>query len=104
MKVPTSLLREVFTIEEFLGEGAYGAKYGASQVVKGRFEGRRRVVSSPGGSDLMSSGSVIVRPDVDVAPQSRATRQLTDRTYRVLDVVDGEGLTGPAYRELILGA
>lgn len=102
MKAPRSLLRERITIEPFEGESAYGPRYGDPVVdVPARVEGKRRTVSVAGGDDVISSASATIRPDLTVLPESRVTHGA--RVYRVLDVLDGEGLTGPAYRELVLG-
>lgn len=100
MRVPSSLLRETITIEAFLGAAAYGPKYGPATSVKARVEGRRRAVRTADGTDVIASATAIVRPEVEVTPESRVVHD--GRTYEVLDVLVGEGLTRPAYRELIL--
>ena len=100
MKVPTSLLRETITVEAFLGTGAYGPSYGAAQSLRARVEGKRRVVRKADGTDLISSATATIRPDVTVATESRVTHGAN--VYEVVDVIVGEGLTRPAYLELVL--
>lgn len=101
VKVPTSLLRERITIEPYEGSGAYGPTYGTPVTVKARVEGKRRAIRTSGGVDVISSASATIRPDVTVAPESKVTHE--GRSYEVLDVLIGEGLSGPAYFELVLG-
>lgn len=101
MRVPSSLLPHQVTIEAFQGtSGGAGPVYGAPVAVRARVEGRRRAVRTGAGIDVISSATAIVRPDVAVAVEARLTHR--GRVYEVLDVAEGEGLRGPAYRELIL--
>lgn len=101
MKVPTSLLRERITIEAFEGESAYGPVYGAPVTgVPARFDGQRRVVRKADGTDLVASGTVIVRPDVTITTQSRVT--IGADTYEVVDVLPAEGLARPSHLEVLV--
>lgn len=101
MRVPTALLRERITVEPFEGSGAYGPVYGAAFTLRARVEGRRRAVRTTGGTDVIASATATIRPDAREVPvESKVTHG--DRDYEVLDVILGEGLTGPTYRELIL--
>jgi hypothetical protein len=105
MLVPSSLLRQQATIEPYQGNTGRGPVWGEPVVVRCRFEGKRRVVrrvnAGDSGSDVISSGSVTIRPGLDVPTESRVT--ISARTYEVLDVIVGEGLTRPAYIELMVG-
>lgn len=101
MKVPTALLRQRITIEPFEGESAYGPVYGtAVENIPARFDGQRRTVRKADGTDLIASGTVIVRPDVTVAAQSRVTIDST--VYEVVDVVPGQGLSRPSHLEVLV--
>lgn len=115
MKVPSSLLRQTITIQPFLGTGAYGPRWGDEVTVKARVEGKRRTVRRPDGTDVISTASATIRPDlyVDQSPgaftdtlgtpvplESKATWE--GRDYTVVDVIVGQGLTRAAYWELML--
>lgn len=106
MLVPTSLLRQQVTIEPYQGNTATGPTWGPPVTVRCRFEGKRRTIrranaGTDAGSDVISTGSVTIRPDLDVPTESRAT--VDGHAYEVLDVIVGEGLTQPAYLELLVG-
>lgn len=102
MKIPDAALREVITVEPYRGSGAYGPIYGDAFTLRARVEGRRRAVRNREGVDVISSASATIRPDArEVPAESKVTHDGND--YEVLDVIIGEGLTRPAYRELILG-
>lgn len=106
MRVPRSLLPETLSVEPFLGSTAYGPKYGAAATVRARVEGRRRAVRKGDGSDVIASATATIRPeDVAKVPvESRATwvRDGVTNTYEVADVLAGEGLTRPAFYEVLL--
>jgi hypothetical protein len=104
--VPLSLLRQQVTIELYQGSSMTGPIFGEPVVKPCRFEAKRRVVRRVNaggdiGKDAISTGSVTIRPDVDVPVESKAT--IADRTYEVLEVLTGEGLTRPSYLELLVG-
>lgn len=101
MKVPSSLLRERITVEPYLGSTAYGPKWGTPVQVKARVEGKRRAIKTTDGVDVISTASATIGAEHTFRPESKVTHG--DRAFQVLDVLDGEGLTGPAYRELMLG-
>lgn len=101
MRVPSSLLRRKGTIEPYLGDTARGPRWGSAVAVRGRLEGKRRAVRRADGVDVISSASFTIRPTIEVRPESRVV--VEGRTYEVLDVVVGEGLSSSAYLELVLG-
>jgi len=105
MRVPSSLLRQQATIEPYQGNTGRGPTWGEPVEVRCRFEGKRRVIrrinAGDSGSDVISSGSVTIRPTIEVPTESRVT--IGTRTYEVLDVIVGEGLTRPAWLELLVG-
>ena len=108
MKVPTALLRSRITVEPFQGDSAYGPVYGAPVYdVPARVEGKRRAVRKADGTDVISTASVTVRPDVNVSVESKVTIPhpvtAVDETFEVLEVLTGEGLTRPAYFEVLVG-
>lgn len=100
--IPTSLLPHRITIEPYEGEsGAAGPVYGTSFQARARVEGRRRAVRSANGTDVISSASAIVRPHVNPRPESKVLHD--GRRYEILEVIVGQGLRRPEYRELVLG-
>lgn len=104
--VPRSLLRQQVTIELYQGSSMTGPVFGSPVTKPCRFEAKRRVVKRVNaagdiGADAISSGTVTIRPDLDVPVDSRATIGTT--TYRVLEVLTGEGLTHPSHVELLVG-
>jgi hypothetical protein len=102
VRIPTQLLTTKATVSEYLGDsGVGGPVYGPERDLRGRFDARRRAVKTNAGVDVVSSGSLLVRPDTTVAVSSKVV--IADRSYEVLEVAAPEGLTRPAYRELILG-
>lgn len=106
MKIPRSLLRERLLVEAYAGASGYGPVYSEAVVLRARVEGRRRTVRTSDGTDVIASATATIRPeDVGKVPvQSKATWEHDDTTdtYEVLDVVAGEGLTRPAFYEVIL--
>lgn len=105
MQVPTSLLPDRITIEPYLGSGAYGPSYGDPVTLRARVEGRRRAVRTSGGVDVIGQATATVRPTPAAMAAAAVESKVThgDRTYEVLDVVRGEGLTRLSHLELILG-
>lgn len=99
-RLPSSLLRESITIRDYLGDGADGSVFGPPRTARARFEGRRRAVRTAGGTDVISSGSVAVRPGQEAPVESRV--ECRGRTYEVAEVITLEGLTRPAGYELVL--
>lgn len=101
MRIPSQLLTTTATIADRTGEtGTGGPAYGPTRTVRGRLEARRRLVRTPTGEDLVSTASLLVRPETTVAPDAQVV--VNGRTYVALDVTAPEGLTRPAYREVIL--
>jgi hypothetical protein len=100
VKIPASLLRDEIIVEPYLGNTATGPTYAERRRVKARFEGRRRLVKTLNGGEVISTAAAIVRPEVDVQPESKVT--FGDRTYDVVQVLRGEGLAHPSHFELVL--
>jgi hypothetical protein len=107
MKLPSSLLRQTIAVEPYLGNTASGPRYGTAVNIKARVERRRQVVGSPVGNAGRSGNQVVVasavafvRPDVEIATQSRVTWD--GDTFDVIDVRNGQGLTRPTHLELVL--
>ena len=102
VRVPSSVLRQIVTIEPWLGQtGSGGPAYGTPVTgVRARVERRRRQVRVADGVDVMSTATMFVRPDVQVAEQARVTHD--GRLYTVLEVLDGQALTQRSHREVLL--
>jgi len=90
-------------LEPYEGAGGNGPIYGAEvEDLPCRFEGRRRIVNTADGSEVVSSATVFLRPDAPASPlNSRVT--YGDRVYRVLEELP-QNVPGQAHhREVILG-
>lgn len=84
--IPLAMLPETVTIEAYEGTSGHGgAVYGAAQSVRARFEGKRRLVKKEGGQEFLSSGTLLLRPDVSCPMKSRITRE--GRAYEVVEVL-----------------
>lgn len=91
MPIPTAALRERVSVEAYEASGAYGPSYATAQTaIPARFVGRRRMVRTTTGQDVVSSGSFVFRPGITCPPQSRITRG--SDTYTVLDVAESNDL------------
>ncbi len=94
MPIPTAALRQQVTIEAFTGDGALGPTFSAAgPLTRCRIVGKRRAVRTRAGVDVISSASIIFRPDVSAPAESRITHGAD--TYTVLDVAPSEELTRP---------
>lgn len=113
--IPHAALRQRITVEPFLGTSAYGPRWGDPVTVRARVVGKRRSVRQADGTDIISSASAIIRPDLrfdqvvdemsdgfdqQIPLESRVTWD--DRLFEVIDVLVGQGLTRPEHLELVL--
>ena len=98
--IPSATMDTEAVVELYEGNSSLGAVYGEKSTVRGRFEGKRRQVKRPDGTEIICSGTLKVRPDVDVTMQSRVT--IADRRYIVQEILPGEGLRRTEYLELLL--
>lgn len=71
--VPGWLLRHQISIEPYLGDGAYGPKYGAATVVRCLLDEQTREVRSSTGEQVISSSTAYCPPGTTAPPGSRAT-------------------------------
>lgn len=106
--IPSSLLRQRITVEPYLGDSGYGPRYGDPVPNQpARVEGKRRSIRRPNGTEVISTASITVRPTVDIPVLSRVTapHPVTGAadTFEVLEVLVGQGLTRPAYLEVLVG-
>lgn len=97
--IPSAALRQTITIAPFLGESAYGPRFGAGVTVRARVQGKRRQVRRADGTDVISSATATIRPR-DITPESKVTWD--GRDYTVLDVIVAQGLTRTSHIELVL--
>lgn len=101
MPIATALLPLRVTVEAYIGSGSHGARYATAVTsVPARFVGRRRAVRTTTGTDVISSGSFVFRPDVTVPAESRITNG-TD-TYTVLDTAPAGELRRPHSIEVLV--
>lgn len=108
-RIPSSLLRQRAVIDPYEGEtGDCEPTYGEPVAdVKTRVEGRRRRVVRANGVEVVTVAAAFIRPEVRVggparvpAPEDRFT--CDDRSYEIVEVLDGQGLSHPTHRELLL--
>ena len=100
---PSFLKRHDVTVEEYLGESAYGPRYGAPVVVRGLLEQSIRTVRGQDGEETTSTGTFRTVLDAGIGAEARVT--LPDgRTTTVIAVVphDGGGLPVPNHLEVQL--
>lgn len=98
MVIPSYLLRQRATMEPYLGETAYGPKYGAPVEVPVRLTTGRRVVVNARGEDVVTEAIAYFRPEVQVPELSRVA--CDGRQYVVVSATLHQGPTRPAYLEV----
>lgn len=100
---PAFLLRHDVTVEAYLGESAYGPRYGAPATVRGLLERSIRTVRGQNGEETTASATFRTRLDAGIEAEARVI--LPDgRTTTVIAVVphDGGGLPVPNHLEVQL--
>lgn len=98
--ISSALLNTDATLEPYEGNSSLGEVYGDGVPMKGRFDGKRRMVKRSDGSEIISSGTLLVRPDVEVPMLSRIT--IDGRAYIVQEILPAKGLNRTHHLELIL--
>ncbi|MFD9789628.1 hypothetical protein ACFWXK_01630 [Streptomyces sp. NPDC059070] len=74
MSVPAFLLRHRVTVEPYLGDSAYGPRYGAPVSGVPALVGETvRMVRAPDGREVTSTAQVITAPGLTCPPGSRLT-------------------------------
>lgn len=99
MPVPTAALPHTVTITPFLGNTAEGPSYGPATTVRARVVGKRRMVRTSDGRDVIAAATVTIRPGVNVPVESRITHG--DRSYTVIDAAQGHELNSAHSWQLI---
>ncbi|MHB9054249.1 MAG: hypothetical protein ACYC5F_09755 [Thermoleophilia bacterium] len=98
--IPSTLLNTDAVLEPFEGDASLDGVYGEKVQIKGRFDGKRRLVKRADGSEIISSGTLLVRPDLDVPMKSRIT--IDGRAYSVEEVLPAKALNHIHHLELLL--
>lgn len=101
--IPGWLLRHQVTVEPYLGDSAYGPRYGPPVVVPCFLDQATRLVRAADGREVTSSSTVYARLDTTAPAGSRVT--LPDsRTTTVIAALrrDGHGLGTPDHLEVQL--
>ncbi|MFD7508123.1 hypothetical protein ACFV5N_02065 [Streptomyces sp. NPDC059853] len=101
-RVPAALLRHTVTVEPYIGDSAYGPRYGPPATVRALVYARPRIVRAADGRQLVASASVIAEPGLDCPPGSRITLP-SGRTASALTVADhtAPGLPVPSCTEVM---
>lgn len=101
--LPGWLLRHTVTVEPYLGQSAYGPRYGPPGTVRCFLDQQTRMVRASDGTQVTSSSTVYTRLEEAAPAQSRVT--LPDgRVTTVIAALrrDGAGLPTPDHLELQL--
>ncbi|MCL4473560.1 MAG: putative minor capsid protein [Actinobacteria bacterium] len=99
--IPLALLTETVTVDAYEGVNGHGAAiYGSPVDLRARFEGKRRMVKRADGQEVITSGTVLLRPDVSCPMKSRLTRD--GRAYKVVEVLPVLELNRPHHLEVLV--
>ena len=96
MKMPSFLLPHQAEVELYLGDGAYGPKYGDAVTYKCRIEANRKLVRDTEGREVVSETfGMFEYKNEDIPPESRI-RQLDDngKVIREFKVISSQPMTG----------
>ncbi|WP_327169564.1 hypothetical protein [Streptomyces subrutilus] len=101
--IPGWLLRHTVTIEQYLGDSAYGPQYGPPTPARAFVEEKIRTVRDTRGEEVVASTTVYLLPSQACPPESRVTTP----SGRIASVItsalhDGAGLPTPDHREVTL--
>ncbi|MBF8186323.1 hypothetical protein ITP53_11295 [Nonomuraea sp. K274] len=90
-------------IEPYMGSGAYGPVYAAPVTVRALVDGRRRLVRSAEGSEVVSETTLRVRLGVTCPPLSRVTLPDGTQAQAITTTThDGGKLPVPSHLEIAL--
>lgn len=103
--IPITLLTNVAEIEPLEGNASLGPVYGAKARERVRFDGKRRRVASAGGqgssgSEIISSGTIIARPDSVLNMGARVT--VNGRAYVVVELLPVGDLNRVSHLEALV--
>lgn len=73
MDIPAGLLQHEVSIEPYLGQSAYGPKYGDPVTVPCFLDQATRMVRATDGTQVTSSSTALCRLDTEAPAQSRVT-------------------------------
>lgn len=101
MRVPTSVLRQSLTVEDYLGEGAYGPAFGPAREMRASVQQTGSVLMEWKNEQIVVNSMVIIRPeDGPVAPGSKAT--IGADTFRVVKSFAMPDAFRPTHWELMV--
>ena len=98
--IPSAVLTTDARLERYEGQSSLKPVYGQPVDIKGRFDGKRRLVKTADGKEIICSGTMLVRPDLDVPMHSRIT--IEGRPYLVAEVLPAKELRQVNHLELLL--
>ena len=98
--IPDILFNETIEVEPLEGSSSVGPVFGEKVKERVRFDGKRRRVTSADGQEIISSGTILTRPDGAMDMGARVTRQ--GRTYTVIEVLPAPALTGVHHLEVLV--
>jgi hypothetical protein len=99
--ISSALLNEDLPLEPYEGESGHNTHiYGTPVSVRARFVGKRRLVRKSDGQEIISSGTVLLRPDIVCPLKSRITR--AGRAYEVVEVLPISELNRAHHQEVLV--
>lgn len=99
MRIPTHLLRETISVQDYAGPGAKGPAYAAARSLRASMQPTSRLVTDPTGRTVTVDLVALVRPEAGQIPvESRVT--WAGGTYRVVQVVPMPDTRRPSHWEL----
>ncbi len=98
--IPNALLTTDASLERYEGQSSVSPVYAEPVDIKGRFDGKRRLVKTSDGKEIICSGMLLVRPDLEVPMHSRIT--IESRAYRVEEILPAMELKRVHHQELLL--
>lgn len=99
MRVPTQLLRETLSIEDFTGNGARGPLHGAPRTTRASVQPTSKLMTDSRGVEVVVDAMAIVRPEAGPVPvESRVT--WAGQVYRVVSSFAMPDTRRPSHWEL----
>lgn len=100
MSIPSALLRQIASVEPFVGEGGTGPLFGDPVTYPVRVQSKRRLTYAPTGEVSASDAVMDMRPGAAVGDGDRVT--VGGVVYIVVSAAEVMGLTRPESIEVTL--
>lgn len=87
MRPPKALMNAIMTVEPLEGNSAYGPIYGDPLTADAYVEPKRKVVTDKEGKEVVSEVFCIIRDDINIPNESKATWDWTTEEYEVISAI-----------------